>query len=58
MLMDYLGKDPIDWSFIYAVKDMLDLADTIENMIGTEGDIYLGDIVGFGQQEGLSSRLL
>ena len=48
MILKINGKKPIDTSFLKAAKDMLDLVAQIDDMIGSTGEIYLGEMVGLG----------
>jgi len=48
MILKIKGGKPIDWSFVYAAQEMFGIVDTVNSMLGMEGTILLGDIVGLG----------
>jgi len=47
LILNVLGYDPIDWSFVYAVDTLLDITGTIAGM-DSDGLIVLGDVTGLG----------
>ncbi|MGB7327574.1 MAG: hypothetical protein WBD31_22040, partial [Rubripirellula sp.] len=48
LILKIQGKQPVNWAFLYAAKDMLKLVDQVNDMLGMGGEILLGDIVGLG----------
>ncbi len=50
-IQELRGKQPIDWSFVYAAEEMLDVVDTVDAMLGLNGSILLGSIHGLGTEE-------
>ena len=48
------GKKPIDWSFVYAVRDFGALVNTVNGMLTSDGEILLGDIAGLGNPRNLA----
>ncbi len=43
-----MGQPGIDPAFLHAVKNMIDIALQVDALLGTEGEILLGDIIGLG----------
>ena len=48
MIARILGYSELPEAFFYAVKSIIDIALEVDSMIGTDGDIRLGDILGLG----------
>ncbi|MEJ2698043.1 MAG: calcium-binding protein, partial [Desulfuromonadales bacterium] len=48
LILSTLGYSEIPVEFFNAVRTMLDVVDQVDAMIGREGEILLGDIIGFG----------
>ncbi|MEM4406491.1 MAG: calcium-binding protein, partial [Candidatus Methanomethylicaceae archaeon] len=43
-----MGYSELPEEFFYAVKNMIDIAQQVDSMIGMNGEILLGDIIGLG----------
>ena len=56
LILQVQGKRPIDWSFVYAAKDMLALVDQVNAMLGSDGEIYLGTLSGLGTSSAVASQ--
>ncbi|MCG8549230.1 MAG: hypothetical protein MI799_02375, partial [Desulfobacterales bacterium] len=48
LIMEANGEAPIDWSFLDAVQQMFDLVDTVNSMLGADGSILIGSLMGLG----------
>ncbi|RLG67036.1 MAG: hypothetical protein DRO11_10605, partial [Methanobacteriota archaeon] len=44
LLRQLNGQPPIDWSFVYAAKYMLDVVDVVNSMMNARGEILLGEL--------------
>ena len=51
LILRTLGYSEIPEEFFNAVRSMIDIVDQVDAMIGTEGEILLGDILGLGHRQ-------
>ncbi|HIG30481.1 MAG TPA: calcium-binding protein, partial [Verrucomicrobiales bacterium] len=48
VILELKGQKPINWSFVDAAYEMFNVVETVNGMLGQDGDILLGDIAGLG----------
>lgn len=56
LILKMQGKKPVNWAFVYAAKDMLELVDQVNAMLGESGEIYLGTLSGLGTKAAVARQ--